>query len=1672
VKISKFVVLAVAASLLSASASAQVATGTPWFGSFAGGPDAVNLGNLNVNFTFPLINKPGRGIPFVLAPTVDSSIWYPVTVNGTTSWQPVSGWGWNGLPGGFNGTVTYQTTLIGPLQCGPPVNGNNYYYSYYTMYYQNFVFVDGRGASHPFGGSTNYSYLGSNGCYGGQQPPPPSEPYTSPANDGSGYSIYAAYTGYTSITDKNGIGVNLGASGPVYHEDLNGNYLVCSGTTCTDTLNTTVMSTVGSAQQPPLVITTNTNQVGGSVQYTVGYTTPSNTTLFHIRTKFNCTNINEYAGTAALPTSITLPDGRLYKIFYESTPGTTTGEITGRISAITLPSDLSSGGAQNGTIQYSYSGGGTGVNGIECSDGTTPTLTRATPDGQWTYSRSFSTPVWTTLVTAPAGSDGKHDQTQIAFVPNANAPTDLLEIGRQVYSGNVGGTPLHTTLTCYASSATNCMRSYSGTPPTSISDMSDRVVTEQFPDNTGISSGYIDTYNVAGLLSIHSVYDFGSSGSGQFSACPLSARLTEYEIIADASDLNTGVNFENVERGVQKQYVYTPSGTNCSNTSTVFYMENHFDETGRVSSGAPQLSTGIYPSGTYGNLTTSYRWVSGGNPVESGLSGTTYQTSTFTNFDSGLVDVATAPNGGTTTYVYNGSGGCADAFPTSVTQTTGNSGVTSLATAATWTCSGGVPLTTTDVNSNQTTISYGSDPYWRPTLITNNATGAATSYSYPTSTSNSSKVEMDYGSSSTSTTVTSYDTLGRVILRQVRQSPTSANYDTVTVSYDARSRQSFQSIPYQSTLGVTGSAPGITTAYYATDRVHTVTDGGGGSVTYSYPQNDTVVAKGPAPTGENPKQRSLEYNGAGLLTSVCELTAGTSSWPGGSCSQTNPNTGYVTKYQYNAAGWLISVQQNAQNSSNTQTRSISYDGFGRTLSETIPEWSAGTGSAGTTTYTYDSIASGNCAGSYPGDLIKKTDNAGNVTCFTYDKLHRNLSSQVVAGTYISVTPISNFVYDAATYNQTTAMQNAKGALAEAYTCTSPCTSKLTDVYLSTSPVTSGAAAGGVLSEMWESMPHSSGYFHTQETRFPNGTLASTYVRLGTNNMGIGVPDITYGIDGEGRPYSTTASGTLNLLASVSYNPASLPTTITFGNTSGGSADQDTITLDSNTYRPKQMQSAINPSTNPFTVTDALIWNANGSLQKNSHTDTNDSTKNQTCTYAADDLARIASVNCGTSTWAQTFTYDPFGNINKANNGGATTYAASYSAITNQVSSGISPAPTYDANGNQLTSTPATLTWNAWNVPISVNSTTATYDALGRMVEKVASGASTQYVFLSSGYMLAAFQNTTGLQKGLIQLAGGGTAVYNASGLSFIRHRDWLGSSHLATTWAHAVYAKEAYAPFGEVYNESGTADRSFTGQDQDLVTAPTNSGGGVYDFLFRKYDPSAGRWLSPDPSGWNAVTPESPQSLNRYSYVWNDPMRSIDPDGLSCVTNWVAQADGTLVSVQVDDGDGLGCAAAGVSPSTPQDPTGTNDGTATQVNGGSSCNGNPNCVVVNPPQACDYQCQVAYANTIAQLQAQGRQVVVTPRINQPGSASNNLQQQPEQTQNQPRPLSACDRMVKQGAVITAGGAVVTAWGFAADAGLVTAPAGIAMNTLGTATMLSGGIWAGAGELGNLIGVCQ
>jgi RHS repeat-associated protein len=95
------------------------------------------------------------------------------------------------------------------------------------------------------------------------------------------------------------------------------------------------------------------------------------------------------------------------------------------------------------------------------------------------------------------------------------------------------------------------------------------------------------------------------------------------------------------------------------------------------------------------------------------------------------------------------------------------------------------------------------------------------------------------------------------------------------------------------------------------------------------------------------------------------------------------------------------------------------------------------------------------------------------------------------------------------------------------------------------------------------------------------------------------------------------------------------------------------------------------------------------------------------------------------------------------------------------------------------------------------------------------------------------------------------------------HGDHLGSASLTTS--------ARYLPFGGTRWESGSTptDFQFTGQRKE-------AGFGLYDYHARYYDPLIGRFVSAD-----SIVPSAgkPQAFNRYSYVFNNPLKYVDPSG-------------------------------------------------------------------------------------------------------------------------------------------------------------------------------------------------
>jgi RHS repeat-associated protein len=363
------------------------------------------------------------------------------------------------------------------------------------------------------------------------------------------------------------------------------------------------------------------------------------------------------------------------------------------------------------------------------------------------------------------------------------------------------------------------------------------------------------------------------------------------------------------------------------------------------------------------------------------------------------------------------------------------------------------------------------------------------------------------------------------------------------------------------------------------------------------------------------------------------------------------------------------------------------------------------------------------------------------------------------------------------------------------------------------------------------------------------------------------------LEGEGRPRGIWDSTTSSYawFPSTAYNAAGQPNQVQMVGGSTGSYEM--FAYDPNSGRMAQWQSS-NSGVNK-SQTGTLTWNGNGTLQQLNVSDTYNPTDTQNCAYGYDDLARLASANCGTSNMNQNFSYDVWGNITKTVPTGSTGYSynPTYDSHNHASSS------TYDYAGNTTSDGSNGYIYNAKGSPVSVGSTQILYDAFNRAVEYNNGSSHTQVVYDPQGGKLA-FMSSQTLQMYALPLAGGVQAVFNSSGLWYYRHSDWLGSTRLALDTGGNLYVARNYAPFGETYGGAGSGDnnRMFTGQTQDLIVGPT----GVYDFLFRQHSTAQGRWLVPDPAGLAAVDLTNPQTWNRYAYVANNPNSYVDPLGLAC----------------------------------------------------------------------------------------------------------------------------------------------------------------------------------------------
>ena len=826
-------------------------------------------------------------------------------------------------------------------------------------------------------------------------------------------------------------------------------------------------------------------------------------------------------------------------------------------------------------------------------------------------------------------------------------------------------------------------------------------------------------------------------------------------------------------------------------------------------------------SGSRGNLTS----------INAYTSASSYLTTHMTYFDTGNVQTITDVNGAQTTFGY---GACGNSFPTSVSEPL------SMSRSMSWdaNCYGGVMTSLTDENSQQTSLTYNDPYFWRP-ASENFPDGGQTSWTYNSPTQVTTTVKMNASQNITGTTL--LDGLGRTRQTQLTSDPEGVDYTDTT--YDSLGRVGSVSNPYRST---SDSTYGITSYQYDALSRATATTLQDGSISHASYTNNTVTATDPAG-----KAKKSVFDRLGRTTQLFEDPAGLN---------------YETDYGYDPLGNLLTVNQKggSPDSGQWRTRTFGYDWLSRMTSESTPE-------GGSISYTYN----GN------GDLYTRVAPAPNqtgsntvTTTYSWDALHRLTAKTFSDG----ATPNLSFSYDLKPSWASENLTNLVGRLALAENQYAGYSGSV----LASFVMTGYDPMGRPNLQVQQTPSISPGGYHLYQSYDLAGNPISS-----TNAAGVA---INYNFDAAARPTTVTSSwsdsqhpATLATVDSgAGYYPTGQLRKMLFGN-----GVTESILNES---RLTPCRISVNTSGGSVAGCDDAV--ASGNLQDFHYaygpwgTANNDNvtnwvgsgTQNFSRSYGFDSLNRLQSMSApGDSCSGLSWAFDPWGNRTDQNVTGGTcnTFHATVNAQNR-----LSGAPyQYDAAGNLTYDGSHSYTYDAENRLTAVDGgSTASYayDPLGRRIRKDSGGSWTEYLYDISGN-LTAERNAANWTIQYVFLGSTLVAQYSNSTTYFL-HPDHLGSTRLVTGLNQSVVQSLDYLPFGEITSsDSGTTTHKFTGLERDSETNLDHT-------WFRKYSSQFGRWTTPDPAGLMAVSLDSPQSLNRYSYVNNMPLSYFDPLGLGCVS--------------------------------------------------------------------------------------------------------------------------------------------------------------------------------------------
>jgi RHS repeat-associated protein len=280
-------------------------------------------------------------------------------------------------------------------------------------------------------------------------------------------------------------------------------------------------------------------------------------------------------------------------------------------------------------------------------------------------------------------------------------------------------------------------------------------------------------------------------------------------------------------------------------------------------------------------------------------------------------------------------------------------------------------------------------------------------------------------------------------------------------------------------------------------------------------------------------------------------------------------------------------------------------------------------------------------------------------------------------------------------------------------------------------------------------------------------------------------------------------------------------------------------------------------------------------------------------FAYDNRNRLEDVQLNGSLLLD-LAYDEVGNIVHKSDVGSYSYDA---VRRHAVLTAGGNRYSYDANGNVASANGSTVSWYSYDLPNTISHPGGNYSAFyygpdRQRYRHVSRDGSTltETIYAAGGLFERVTQGTTVEYRHYVLVNGQRVAVHErkSGGQSSTTYllADHLGSTEAITSESGELLARLSYQSFGqrrasdwqsaapsnsELSQVRSTTSRGFTGHEHlDNL--------GLIHMNGRAYDAVLGRFLSPDP-----VTPDlyNPQALNRYSYVYNNPLTLSDPTGFS-----------------------------------------------------------------------------------------------------------------------------------------------------------------------------------------------